>query len=280
MWNPASTTFRRHPGVPPMPNERRQLRSCLTSGLVLLLVLVVLSSDGWALPRTYYEGGPGWDLTNVNTAFKPSNRRGAAPMVGGAPAIFSQTSLGVRRAGLQSADKLGSANFQLAVPIVRLPGRGLDLALDLFYNSDIWHKGANGELTYDMDADWPGPGWSLNFGKLEVRWSELDDLEHAQCLAFLVEPNGMHHGFLSTGQSELGTGRMRFLHHTTDGSLVQYFIDTKEGNSYRGEAKYPNGMLIEFDSQPNKFGELYPTRIVRALRSLRAMELKYPLFGS
>jgi hypothetical protein len=239
--------FRRHPDGLSLSNACHRPRNWLTSGGVLLLGLVVFSSHGWALPRTYYEGGPGWDLTNVNTAFKPTNRRGAAPVIGGAPAIFSQTSLGVRHAGLQSADQLGSANFQLAVPVVGLPGRGLDLALDLFYNSDIWHKGSNGELTYDMDADWPGPGWSLNFGKLVVSCSELDDLDHAQCLALLLEPNGTHHGFLSTGKSDLGNGRMRFLHHTTDGSLIQYFIDTKEGNSYRGEAKYPNGMLIEFD---------------------------------
>jgi YD repeat-containing protein len=222
---------------------------------VLLLGLVVLCSPGWALPPTYNEGGPGWDDTNIATAFEPANRRGAAPAVAGPPAIFSQTSLSVRRDGLQSADELGSANFQLAVPIVGLPGRGLDLALDLIYNSHVWHEGTDDRITYDIDADWPGPGWSLGFGKLVVGDSEE---------SILIEPNGARHPFARTGKFDLGNGLVRFSHHTKDGSLIQYSHELRDGRTFVGEAKYPNGTLVEFYSLPNRFGVLYPTRIVDA----------------
>ena len=256
--------FRRHPGIPSTPNARRQYRSWLTSGGVLLLALVLLLSPGRALPPTYSEGGPGWDDTNIDTAFERTNRRGAAPVVSRAPAIFSQTSLGVRRNGLQSADELGSANFQLTVPIVGLPGRGLDLALNLTYNSHVWHESKDG-ITYDIDADWPGPGWSLGFGKLVVSYrKEIVGLGPAESSALLLEPDGMSHSFVNTGKTDLDDRHMRFFHYTTDGSLIQYFNEIKDDISYRGEAKYPNGMQIEFASLPNKFGELYPTRIIDA----------------
>ena len=53
--------------------------------------------------------------------------------------------------------------------MVRLPGRGLDLALELTYNSRLWHKAGN-EIYFDIDAEQAGfpLGWSLGFGKLNV----------------------------------------------------------------------------------------------------------------
>jgi hypothetical protein len=216
-------------------------RSIVACGAAFLVCLAV-SCPAWALPPTYNEGGPGWDNTNVDTAFEPINRRGAAPAVGGPPAMFSQTSLSVRRDSLQSADELGSANFQFAVPIVALPGRGLDLALDLIYNSHVWHE--DDGVAYDVDADWPGPGWTLGFGKLVV----LNSKE-----SIIMEPDGMRHSFVRTGESDLGDARVRFLHHTTDGSWIDYFHELNDGNIYFGEAKYPNGMLVEFYSSPKAY---------------------------
>jgi len=76
---------------------------------------------------------PVWDESNVSTAFEPGNQRGSS--------ITGQ----LRQALAQLAPKaeeaaaVGNSNFQLKVPVVRLPGRGLDLAIDLNYNSRLWH---------------------------------------------------------------------------------------------------------------------------------------------
>jgi hypothetical protein len=69
---------------------------------------------------------------------------------------------------IEEANVVGNSKYQLKVPVVRLPGRGLDLALDLTYNSRLWHK-AGQEIHFSIDNDWPAPGWSLGFGKL-VFW--------------------------------------------------------------------------------------------------------------
>jgi hypothetical protein len=37
-------------------------------------------------------------------------------------------------------DGAGSGNFQFSVPVLALDGRGLDLNLNLEYNSRVWHK--------------------------------------------------------------------------------------------------------------------------------------------
>ncbi len=42
---------------------------------------------------------------------------------------------------------------------------GIDLALNLNYNSRLWNKSGS-QLTYDIDRGFPGPGWSLGFGKV------------------------------------------------------------------------------------------------------------------
>ncbi|HZF38599.1 MAG TPA: hypothetical protein VE715_07235, partial [Blastocatellia bacterium] len=59
----------------------------------------------------------------------------------------------------------GSGNFQFGAPVLSLGGRGQDLNFGLSYNSRVWHK-ANSEITFDIDRDWPAPGWSLGFGKI------------------------------------------------------------------------------------------------------------------
>ncbi|MCV4731970.1 hypothetical protein OFB80_29205, partial [Escherichia coli] len=45
-------------------------------------------------------------------------------------------------------DGAGNGNFQISAPVISLSGRGIDLALNLNYNSRVWNKSGN-ELTYD-----------------------------------------------------------------------------------------------------------------------------------
>lgn len=78
-------------------------------------------------------------------------------------------------------DGAGSGNFQLAAPVLGLPGRGIDIALGLAYHSRVWNK-AGTAINFDIDRDWPAPGWSLGFGKLVGAGSggsTLIDARHA-----------------------------------------------------------------------------------------------------
>src|SRR5215211_7206205 len=104
-----------------------------------------------------------WDETNVSTAFEPGNQRGGSNVPGQLRQALASLS-----PKIEEAAAVGNSNFQLKVPVVRLPGRGLDLALDLTYNSRLWHKAEN-KITFDIDAESPVSGWSLGFGKL-VFW--------------------------------------------------------------------------------------------------------------
>ena len=112
---------------------------------------------------------PQGDETNYLTAFDPGNRRGINPVYS---VMLSSSSIDVHRFhkhskpdSIQKNESAGRGSYHLSVPLVRLLGRGLDLALDLTYDSLVWHKNGN-NLSFNIDNDWPAPGWSLGFGKL------------------------------------------------------------------------------------------------------------------
>jgi len=82
--------------------------------------------------------GDGWDDSNYSTADDPGNGVGnppGAPLDGGA----------------------GSGNFQFAAPVYGAPGRGINIALGLAYNSRVWNK-ADNQINFDNDRGWPAPG--------------------------------------------------------------------------------------------------------------------------
>jgi hypothetical protein len=238
---------------------RVRARSPALFGAAWIVCLAVLSSAGWAIPPGYEEGGPGWDdfILGFDPASHrvtpdPINRIGADPASGGASAMTAQLSLGLQDAASamrEEATQAGSGNFQLAVPVVRLAGRGLDLALDLTYNSSLWTK-KGGVTRFDVSAGWPAPGWSLGFGKLYARHST--DPETRDFLSTLVEPDGTSHtaqwdgegnGFLSC----IGEGDTIVSWHTTDGSRIDYkYRLTAQGRASCAEAKYPNGTVVLF----------------------------------
>lgn len=58
----------------------------------------------------------------------------------------------------------GSQNINWSVPLVGLPGRGLDLDLVLTYNSLVWTKSSDGgAIEYDTDHGFPSAGFRLRF---------------------------------------------------------------------------------------------------------------------
>lgn len=186
-----------------------------------------------------------WNEDNVQTAFSPKNRRGKNP-------VHQSIPIGVRRDALgdaANAEAAGSGNFMLTVPILNLPGRGLDLNLALTYNSQIWHDGDDG-IVFDPDNGWPAPGWSLGFGKLVLIGG----------LAMLVDSDGTRHPFTTMAPTGMGT----YSNYTTDGTLIDYTVYLPPRGPGIGSAvvRYPNGTMVDYNA-PSDY-EIYPTRITDA----------------
>ncbi|MFN0110457.1 MAG: immunoglobulin domain-containing protein [Blastocatellia bacterium] len=88
-----------------------------------------------------------WNETNIQLADDPGRER--------APDVPNRV----------SSAGAGSGNFSFSAPLVSMAGRGLNLSLALNYNSRLWNRIGN-EMVFNIDKDWPTPGFSLGFGKI------------------------------------------------------------------------------------------------------------------
>jgi len=170
-----------------------------------------------------------WNDCNWRSSSDPDNRRGTplgGAMDGGA----------------------GSGNFQMAAPVYGSPSRGINISLGLAYNARLWNKSGS-QINFDIDRDWPAPGWSLGFGKLLGMGVNNG--------AMLVDADGTRHSYTGTiTPYSWGTNGVM---HTTDGSFIDYTYWTGTGGSMTsGQAKLPNGTVISYGASS---GHLYPTRI-------------------
>ncbi len=126
----------------------------------------------------------------------------------------------------------------------------MDTTLELIYNSQVWHRASDGDMIFDMDGDWPAPGWALGFGKLvQVPGGSM-----------LVDASGARHPFTGT------LSRDRFNGKTTDGSFIDYqHVTSTDGppsnwKIISAKAFYPDGMVVEYRAKGVR-REIYPTRI-------------------
>jgi RHS repeat-associated protein len=173
----------------------------------------------------------GWGSGNYWSASDPGNGRGDPP---GHPMDAGS----------------GSGNFQLTAPVLSLPGRGLDLSLGLAYNSRVWNK-AGTAINFDIDRDWPAPGWSLGFPKV---------VDLGMGGSMIVDPDGTRHSFKGD-VTPYSNGAIDFRGHTADGTLIDY-------GSYRdfsgvltwAEVNLPNGSQIHYSCQGP--GGMFPTQII------------------
>jgi hypothetical protein len=60
----------------------------------------------------------------------------------------------------------GSSSFSYVVPLLNIPGRGIDLSLNLHYNSFVWTQSGT-SLTLNADRDNPSIGFRLDYGYIE-----------------------------------------------------------------------------------------------------------------
>jgi RHS repeat-associated protein len=193
---------------------------------------VVAKASAAAMPMPADDS---WGGSNYESADDPGNTRGnplGGPQDGGA----------------------GNGNFQIAAPVMALPGRGIDVNLGLAYNSRLWNK-ANPNINFDIDRDWPAPGWSLGFGKVVGMGVDNGSM--------IIDADGTRHAFAGTVTYGPNLNYTDFAGHTTDGTFIDYKHHTGlNGVMISAEARHPNGTVIEYGAQGT--GAMYPTRITDA----------------
>ena len=154
--------------------------------------------------------------------------------------------------------RAGNGNFLFAAPAVSMPGRGIDVDLNLYYNSRVWSKVNSSEMKYDADSGFPAPGWNLGFGKLHF------PAYPAGCIP--VAPDGTRRS--ATGTSYYYSSGS-FVDHsytgnTTDGSFIDFTCNYYQNGSTvvgSGQSKHPDGTTITYGAGTT---QLFPTKIVDA----------------
>jgi RHS repeat-associated protein len=136
----------------------------------------------------------------------------------------------------------GNQNFTFALPVVNLAGRGMDVALSIVYNSQVWNKSTDPFdssvwMTYDVDSGWTSPGFRLGLGQIEDQGS----------FGFtFTDSSGTRHALVNTSANNYDTVDGTFIHFT--------------GGSGWGTLFYPDGTQVTYGAAGGGFRS-YPTKI-------------------
>jgi hypothetical protein len=142
------------------------------------------------------------------------------------------------------------SNFNWAVPIISLGGRGLAANLTLYYNSRVWSR-RNNQVAFDAITGSPAPGFSLGFARIVLY--DFSGPYGVNCKDMLIDPDGTRH-YLGTGRF-IGDGyAMGGPYETSDGSHIVYWGNGRDG----GTISYPDGTTVSITSVNNR---LLPTTI-------------------
>src|SRR5581483_6034120 len=145
-----------------------------------------------------------------------------------------------------------SSSYNRVFPIVSLSGRGeAGVNLSLVYNSQLWtydSSNSTAPYQYNVNRDWPGPGFHLDFGKVSYKAGTGGNPDQYM----YVGSDGTRHPMQNTTTNEW---------ETTDGTFI-HIIRTGSGSRvvYTYTAYFPNGMVITY-SQGGPDGYYYATRI-------------------
>jgi YD repeat-containing protein len=190
-------------------------------------------------------------------ATRPASFRGTMPYRQAISAALRTTELGVQRQALEVAAILGSSSFGFEVPVTSYPGRGeLGLSLKLLYNSRVWQRmsGLQTRMVFNIDGDWPAPGWRFNFPKM---------ISHGNRQAILIDSDGTRHPYVSKQRTEGENGNFTIKDRTSDGSFIDYVHEESPIENYclSGFAWYPGGKRVQFRAPSSDHRALYPTVI-------------------
>lgn len=136
----------------------------------------------------------------------------------------------------------GNKNFTFGLPIMNLPGRGIDVTLALSYNSLLYNKStdpfdSSTWLTYDVDSGYPAQGFRLGYGQIE---------DQGSAGFTLTDADGTRHALVHTSGSN---------YKTTDGTFIEFV-----GGSGWGTLYYPNGTIVGYGAAGGGYRS-YPTSI-------------------
>lgn len=136
----------------------------------------------------------------------------------------------------------GTKNFNFGLPVVGLPGRRIDVSLNLIYNSLVWNKSTNPStsatwMTYDVDSGFPAQGFRLGYGQIE---------DQGSAGFTLTDSNGTRHALVYSSWSH---------YDTTDGTFIHF-----NGGSGWGTLYYPDGSQVGYGAAGGGYRS-YPTSI-------------------
>ncbi|HYV11705.1 MAG TPA: DUF4214 domain-containing protein [Pyrinomonadaceae bacterium] len=170
----------------------------------------------------------------TSSLYQPNNLIGNPPGKKKPGALSAASTIAVTESG--------NRNFNFGLPVVNLPGRGLDVSMALTYNSLIWNKSTNPInsstwMTYDVDSGFPAQGFRLGYGQIE---------DQGSAGFTLTDSNGTRHALVYSSQYNYDTNDGTFIHFT--------------GGSGWGTVYYPGGTRVSYGAAGNGYRS-YPTSI-------------------
>jgi RHS repeat-associated protein len=165
---------------------------------------------------------------------------------------FAATSRG--GAAVPTSTQLGSDNYQFNVPVVSVGGRGASASIGMTLNSRLWNTD-NGKLTFNYVGAYPGPGWSMGYGKIIRNYNATATGDGSG----IGSGNSPGDYLLVAGDgtrirlaARYNAPDNRWLHESDDGSFLQF-------DPRSGEMRYPDGSRMIYSSVN---GVLLPTAMV------------------
>ena len=170
----------------------------------------------------------------TSSLYQPNNLIGTPPGKKKPGALSAASSVPVTESG--------NRNFAFGLPVVSLPGRGIDVSLALVYNSLVWNKSTNPSdsstwVTYDVDSGYPAQGFRLGYGQIE---------DQGSAGFTLTDSNGTRHALVYSSQ---------YNYDTNDGTFIHF-----NGGSGGGTLYYPDGTRVVYGAAGNGYRS-YPTSI-------------------
>jgi RHS repeat-associated protein len=157
-------------------------------------------------------------------------------------------------AAVPTSTQLGSDNYQFNVPVVSVGGRGVSASIGMTLNSRVWNTD-NGKLTFDYVGAYPGPGWSMGFGKIIRNYNATATGDGSGIGSgnspgdyLLVAADGTRIRLAPKYDTAAG----HWFHESADGSFLKF-------NPISGEMLYPDGSRMIYSSVN---GCLLPTAII------------------
>jgi RHS repeat-associated protein len=143
---------------------------------------------------------------------------------------------------------IGSQSYNKTIPILSLPGRGLDLNLNLYYNSRVWTLDtAASSISFNADRDFPAYGFRLDFGYIEY--------DAATPQMIVTESDGTKHDLPLTANTSNGS-----IYDSNDGTFMEF-------NNQSLVLTYRDGTMVTYQPFPSASTLFRPIQIMDTNRN-------------